>query len=75
MKLQERLRKLEQANKLIFAVKMSLSKEYEECSCCQGKKYHHWEQAKVREMLNGCLSRLEKSLKWMGDEPDQFDGQ
>ena len=72
MTLQERIRKLSQASRLIGEVKDSLSVEKKNCDCCGLVTYTNWEQYCNRQVLNGVLNKLEKSVERMERNPEQY---
>ena len=72
MNLQQRTNRLRAAHRLVRKVKDSLNHDTHTCGSCGVEVAENRNQQQVREMLNGVLSRLEKSIDRMGNQAEFF---
>lgn len=72
MNLQDRLSRLNVATLLINEVRDSLDNSKSFCECCGLTVYENFDQVKVREMVNGILTKLEKVSERMAHQSDVF---
>lgn len=68
----DRLQKLSAAHDLVFQVRESLSNSRQTCPCCGLIKYDNFDEVKVREAVNGVLSRLAKIMERMEYQSEIF---